>query len=137
MEDQQANSIPALIRSVLDDARELIREEIAVARSEIREEMSSVRSIGLGFGAAAIAGIVSVVLLCVAIGGAIADLFDWPAWSGYGLMALLLGVGAYLAARYGQGQLARIRALPKTTATLRENIAWIQDKSAPSSSNIR
>lgn len=38
MEDQQANSIPALIRSVLDDARELIREEIAVARSEIREE---------------------------------------------------------------------------------------------------
>ena len=45
MDDHQTtDSIPALIRSVLDDARELIREEIAVARAEVREEISTAKA---------------------------------------------------------------------------------------------
>jgi Putative Actinobacterial Holin-X, holin superfamily III len=130
MDDHQTSSIPALIRSVLDDARELIREEIAVARAEIREEMSTARAAATGFGAAGVAGMVALVLFCIALGGAIAHLFGWPAWGGHGLVALLLAAGAYGGLRYGQGQLAKVRALPKTTATLQENMAWIQDKSA-------
>ena len=136
MEDT-TGSISGLIRSVLDDARELVREEIAVARAEIREEMSAARTVGTAFGAAAIAGMVALVLLCAAIGGGIADLFNWPTWAGLGLVAVLLGAAAFFALRYGQGQLAHIRALPKTAATLRENIAWIQDKSKPGTLKTR
>jgi hypothetical protein len=129
MEEYQTNSIPALIRSVLDDARELIREEIAVARAEIREEMSTAQAAATGFGAAALAGLVALVLFCIALGGAIAYLFGWATWLGYGLVALLLAGAAYGALRYGQGQMAKVRKLPKTTATLQENMAWIQNKS--------
>jgi len=130
-------SISGMIRSVLDDARELIREEIAVARAEIREEMSAAQTVGMAFGAGAIAGVTGLVLLCAAIGGAIADLFNWPTWAGLGLVALLLGGLAFFAVRYGKGQLGHVRALPKTAATLRENMAWIQDKSRPSTSKTR
>ena len=136
MEDT-TGSVSGIIRSVLDDARELIREEIAVARAEIREEMSAAQTIGMAFGAAAVAGLTAVVLLCVAIGGAVADLFDWPTWAGLGIMAVLLGVAAFFAARYGQGQLGQLRALPKTTATLRENMAWIHDKSTRHTSKMK
>ena len=136
MEDTTA-SISGMIRSVLDDARELIREEIAVARAEIREEMSSAQTVGMAFGAAAIAGMTAVVLLCAAIGGAIADLFNWPTWAGLGVVAVLLSGLAFFAVRYGQGQLGNIRALPKTAATLRENMAWIHDKSTQSTSKTR
>ena len=136
MEDT-VGSIPAMIRSVFDDARELIREEIAVARAEVREEMSSAQTVGMAFGAAAVAGITALVLLCAALGGAVAYLFNWPTWAGLGLVALLLGVAAFIAVRYGQGQLNKIHALPKTTSTLRENIAWIQDKSKPDASKMR
>ena len=136
MDDHQTtDSIPALIRSVLDDARELIREEIAVARAEIREELSIAKAAATGFGAAAVAGAVALVLFCIALGGAIAYLFGWPAWAGYGLVALLLAAAAYAGVSYGQKQLAQIRTLPKTTATLQENIAWIQDKSTQRPAN--
>lgn len=136
MEDT-TSSITGMIRSVLEDARELIREEIAVARAEVREEMSAVQTVGVAFGAAAVAGTIALVLLCAALGGALADLFNWPTWAGLGAVALLLGVAAFCAVRYAQGQLQNIRALPKTAATLRENMAWIQDKSRPGTSKTR
>ena len=136
MDDQHTtNSIPALIRSVLDDARELIREEIAVARAEIRQEISTAKAAATGFGAAAAAGALALVLFCIALGGALAYLFGWPAWAGYGVVAVLLAGAAYAGLSYGQGQLAKIRTLPKTTATIQENIAWIQDKSTQSPTN--
>jgi hypothetical protein len=135
--DDTTSSISGMIRSVLDDARELIREEIAVARAEVREEMSAAQTVGVAFGAAAVAGMTALVLLCAALGGALADLFNWPTWAGLGAVALLLGVLAFFAVRYAQGQLGNIRALPKTAATLRENMAWIQDKSRPRTSKTR
>jgi hypothetical protein len=137
MEDYQSLSVPALIRSVLDDARELIREEVAVAKAEIREELSAAQTVGVAFSAAAVTGIIALVLFCVALGGGIAYLFGFPSWAGYGLVALLLGIGAYVCISYGQRRLANLRALPKTAATLRENMAWIQDKSTPNSSKTR
>jgi hypothetical protein len=137
MEDYQSLSVPALIRSVLDDARELIREEVAVAKSEIRQELSAAQTVGVAFGAAAFIGIIASVLFCIALGGGIAYLFGIPSWAGYGLLALLLAIGAYACISYGRGKLANLRALPKTTATLRENMAWIQDKSTPNASKTR
>ena len=137
MEEYQTNSITALIRSVLDDARELVREEIAVARAEIREEMSTAKAAAAGFGAAAVAGVVALVMFCIALGGAIAYAFGWASWVGYGLVAMLLAGAAYGGLRYGQGQMAKVRTLPKTTATLQENMAWIQDKSTPYKLNTR
>ena len=129
-EQDETNSIPALIRSVVDDARELIREEIALAKAEIREEASAVQSVGIAFAGAALFAMIGVVLLCIALGGAIAYLFNAPAWVGYGIIAILLGGGAYFLMNWGRASLANIRALPKTTESLRENIAWIRSKSS-------
>jgi len=122
-------SIPGLIRSLLDDIRELIREQIAIAREEIHEEVGTVTRTVTAFGAAALAGLVGIVLLAVAIGGAIAFLLDWPAWSGYGIVALILLGGAYLLYLSGRRKLSDIRRLPKTTETMKENLAWLQSKS--------
>ena len=80
--DTKTNTIPGLIRSLLDDARLLIREEIALARAEIREEATAARTVGVAFSAAAVAAVLGIVLLCIAIGSGIAFLFSWPAWAG-------------------------------------------------------
>jgi apolipoprotein N-acyltransferase len=129
MAQQEANSIPELIRSVLHDTRDLIREELALARAEVREEIAAVRTVGIVFGSAAFAGLLGATLLCIAIGGALAYALTWPAWTGYGIIAVLLLVGAFVLVRYGRNQLANVRALPKTTETVKENLAWIQGKS--------
>ena len=123
-------STPELIRSLFADTRDLIREEIALARTEIRDEVTAARTVGAAFGGAAVAGVLGVTVLCIAIGGAIAYALGWPAWAGYGIVAVLLLAAAFLLVRYGRQQLGKLRALPKTTETLKENLSWIQSKSA-------
>jgi hypothetical protein len=124
---RDTESIPGLIRSLLDDTRDLIREEIALARAEVREEAQTV---GFAFGAAALAALIGVTLLCVALGGAIAYFLNWPPWAGYGVMTVLLLGSAYLLVRHGRGHLMKARALPKTIESVKENMAWLQSKSA-------
>jgi hypothetical protein len=130
MAEQAAESIPGLIRGVVNDARELIREEIALAKSELREEISAARTVATTFAAAALLALIGIVLFSIALGGAIADLFNTPAWVGYGIVAVLLGAGAYLLVSRATTALGKIRALPKTQESLRENIAWMQSRSS-------
>jgi hypothetical protein len=130
MAEPDVNSIPGLIRGLLHDTRDLIREEIALARTEIREEISAAQTVGIAFGSGALAALLGATLLCIAIGGAIAYLLHWPAWSGYGIVGVLLLAASFALVQYARGRLARIRALPKTSDTLKENMAWIQSKSS-------
>ena len=130
MAEQAAESITGLIRGVLNDARELVREEIAHAKSELREEISAARTVATTFAAAALLALIGIVLFSIALGGAIADLFNTPAWVGYGIVAVLLGAGAYLLVSRATTALGKIRALPKTQESLRENIAWMQSRSS-------
>jgi len=131
MAEYAHETVPELIRSLLDDTRTLIRDEVALARAEIREELSAAKTVAVAFAAAAVAAVIGTVMFFIAAGSAIAYLFGWPAWAGYGIVALLLLGGALALAQYGRGRLAGIRALPTTTETLKENLAWMQGKSVP------
>jgi len=122
-------SIPQLIKSLFEDTRELIREELALARAEIREELSRLQTVAVAFGAAAVAGAIGVVVLCIAVASAIAYFLAWPAWAGYAITALVLLAAAFGLMKYGQQQLGDVRALPKTTETVKENLTWMQNKS--------
>ena len=68
------------------------------------------------------------MLLCVAIGGGVAAVLGWPSWAGYGIVALFLLCATGALAWYALGQLNTVRALPKTTETLKENFAWMQTR---------
>jgi hypothetical protein len=125
------DSISGLVRSVLADTRELVRDELDLMRAEVREEVMSARAGAMALGGAAFAGLLGLALFCVALGSAIAYWAGWPVWAGYAIVSLLLFVGAYVAMVYGRKRLSNVGALPKTRATLKENFTWIQSKSAP------
>ena len=61
------------------------------------------QSAAIAFAVAAAVGLMGAMLLSVAIGGAIAYFLRWPPWAGYGM--------------------------PETTETMKENLAWMQNKS--------
>jgi uncharacterized membrane protein YqjE len=124
--DYVQESTGSLIRGILNDLRTLIREEIALARVEMREQAGRARAAALSFGIAAAALAFGAIFLLVAIALGIATLLGWPAWTGFLIMALLLGIGGYITLSSGRKQLARVHAMPEeTVTTLKENSEWI------------
>src|SRR5437763_934281 len=77
-EHDEQTSIPGLIKGLLDDARDLIREELQLARAEIREEVSALQTVTIAFAVAAVVGLLGAMLLSVALGGALACFLRWP-----------------------------------------------------------
>jgi MFS family permease len=124
------DSIVGLVRNILSDTRALIRDELDLMRAEVRDEIRNARAGAMAFGAAIVAGMVGLALLSVALGSGLADWLNWPVWAGYGVVSLVLLAAAYIATVIGRKRLARVKALPETRASLKENLAWMQNKSA-------
>src|SRR2546423_3337772 len=103
-EYDERTSIPGLIKGLLDDARDLIREELQLARAEIREEVSALQTVTIAFAVAAVVGLAGAMLLSVALGGALAYALSWPPWAGYGIVAVLFLAGGWGLCLYGPGR---------------------------------
>jgi uncharacterized membrane protein YqjE len=122
----QHDSIGGLIRGILTDLRTLIREEIALARVEIREQAGRAKAAAMSFGIAVAALAFGGIFLLIAIALGIAYLFNWPAWAGFLIMAVLLAVVGAFTLSSGRKQLATLHAIPEeTVSTLKENSEWI------------
>ena len=129
MAGQNADSVRELIQGLLEDTRDLVRAELALAKAEIREEISAAGMVGAAFSGAVVAGLLGVTLLTVALGGAVAYGLGWPSWAGFSIVAVALLASAWLMARFGTARLKKLRTLPKTKQTMKENLAWMQNKS--------
>jgi hypothetical protein len=121
MEHTSEASVGSLIRGALDDARELIREEIALARAELRAEATRVSAAGARMGMGGVLLLFAAAMLLVAVSLGVAALFEWPAWAGFGVVALLLALGGAILASSGRNLLRRVETLPRTRHTLKEN----------------
>jgi hypothetical protein len=120
------DSIGGLIRGILSDLRTLIREEIALARVEISEQAGRARAAAVSFGVAAAALAFGGTFLLIAIAIGIADLLNWPIWTGFLIVAVLLSLLGFVMMSSGRKQLQTFRAVPEeTVATLKENSEWI------------
>lgn len=98
-------------------------------RAEVREQAGDAKGIGLVFGGAVVLALVGVVLLFVALAAAAAELFGFSMWVSVGVLAIVTGGVAYLLWSQSRKQLATLHVLPKTRASVQENIAWIRSKS--------
>ena len=120
------DSIRGLIRGILTDLRTLIREEIALARVEIREQAGRARAAAMSFGVAAAALAFGGTFLLIAMAIAIADLLNWPLWTGFLIVAVVLSLVGFVTLAAGRKQLRTFHAVPEeTVSTLKENSEWI------------
>lgn len=128
-EDSRSASFTDSLKQVIDDVRELFREELALARAEVREEVSSFSTAAIQMAAgAAIAGYAALFLLMgIALG--FADLVAWPAWAGYFAMSIVLALAAGIAIQMGRSRVRATPAVPRQTLeTLKETKEWMKDR---------
>jgi VIT1/CCC1 family predicted Fe2+/Mn2+ transporter len=122
-------SLSTLLSGIVGDAQELVRKEIALARQEVREEISAAKDAGT---ALAISGAVLAIgglflLITLALG--LADLFDWPAWAGFGLVGVVCAIVGAVLLSSGRQRLKQVHPVPeRTVETMKENIEWIKDR---------
>jgi hypothetical protein len=121
------DSIGSLVRGVLMDIRDLMREELALARVEIREQAGRAKLAAASLGAAAVALAFGATFLLVAIAVGLADLLDWPVWTGFLIVALLLSIAGLVMLSSGRKKLRSVQPVPEETVrTLKENSEWLK-----------
>lgn len=120
------NSVADVLKSAIHDAQELIRGEMTLARAELRDEVSRMGSAVAALAAAAVAGLMAVVLLLTAVAWAIAEVLAWPVWTGFALVTAVVLLAALLLAYVGRARLNGGRHMPRTVDTLRENMQWMR-----------
>src|SRR6478752_489174 len=111
-EDPQGDSIAHTVGRLIDDVRELFREEVALARAELRQEVSA-------FGAAAAAMGAGAVAFAMLVG--------WPAWGGYIAMAVVLGIVAAVGLMGGRKKVHSVQ-MPQTVESIKETKEWMKDR---------
>ena len=120
------DSIGGLLRGILIDVRELVREELALARLEMREQANRARLAIALLAAALVALALGTVFLLIAMANGIAYALGWPVWAGYLVVALLLAIGGTVGLTAGRQRLRNVTPVPQeTVATLKENSQWI------------
>lgn len=128
-DDTRHESLTSVLGRIVDDIRELFREELALARAEIREEVSGFTSAAIAFTGGAAAGVFALSFLLLGLAQAFAMLVGWPAWGGYLTMAVLLGIVAAVALQAARRRARTVPAIPpQTVATIKETKEWIQDR---------
>jgi hypothetical protein len=127
-------SMTGLLRGIINDVGDLIRQEIRFARTEMKSDVRKVTRAGavlvLGAGTVAV-GVVFVALMLVYLihhlSGA-PDSASIPLWGCYGIVAaVFLIVGAGLSFM-GYNALQKLNPLPDQTAqSVKENVEWIMN----------
>ena len=122
-------SLGGLLRGILGDLRTLLQEEVALARLEIRDQVTRARTAAVSLGIAAVALLLGGGFLLVAAAMAIADVLDWPLWSGFLIVAVVMSLIGMVALMSGRKKLSNVSAVPeKTISTLKENAEWISKR---------
>ncbi len=129
--------VSSLLKGIVDDIGDLIKQQIRFARTEVqtdlRKSKEAVVALAIGAGAALLglifAGLMVVYLLhwvTTPSGAVNPDPARIPLWGCYGIVTLLFWVLGFVMIRAGIKKFESFNPLPeKTVDTLKENVQWI------------
>jgi hypothetical protein len=128
-------SVTSLVGGIVNDAQQLIRQEVALARREFQEELNKVKVAAVSFGIGIAIGALGGVLLCLMLVFLLWHLTGYPdpaavpLWGCFGIVGLvflLVGAGLFYAAK---SKVESISLVPRQTVeTMKENVQWIKNQ---------
>lgn len=118
--ESSTSSVGGLVRSTIDDVRELFREELSLAKAEVREEVSKITAGGTQLGVAGVALWFGAMFLLVAAALGLSAALAWPAWAGFVIVGVVLAAVGLVAGLGARKSFREVRTLPRTVGTIKE-----------------
>jgi hypothetical protein len=115
-----------LIKSITDDVKQLVRDEVALAKAEL---IPAAKNGGIGAGLFAGAGYFAICALSVlyfAAGFGLAELFNWGTWLGLLVVGVALLLVAGICGGIGFMLVKRVKPPEKTIAQANQTVAEVK-----------
>jgi hypothetical protein len=122
-------SVAALLGGIVNDAKELLVQEVALTKLKVRDELRKAKTaaltLGIGIGVAAVGG----TLLCVMLVQVLAVFTELPLWGCYGLVGSGLVVLGGVVLAVGKTTAEEPDVVPQPTVeTRKENGQWLTER---------
>jgi len=114
--------ISTVLNDIIGNVQDIVRSEVRLARTEITEELGKSRSAAVLCAVGMLLLTFSAVFLLLAIVYALSLVM--PGWAAALVVGLGVGVIAAMFLGVGIKRFKTVRAAPKTTASLKENVQW-------------
>jgi Putative Actinobacterial Holin-X, holin superfamily III len=121
----QQPSVTALVKGIISDVQDLIRQQAALIGKEIKDDVN--KSIGAAISLAAGAGITAMggLLLCITL----ALVLDWYIpelhwWGGFAIVGGVLTVVGLVLLYAAVKKFENIKAMPESVQAIKETVTW-------------
>ncbi len=115
-------SLGELVSEVTSELSTLLRQEIELAKTEARDELKQAGKAGAMFGGAAVAGWLALLLLSLALAWLLDQAINTAL--AFAIVGVLWAVAAFIFLRSGRATVARVRGLPATRDSIKEDMEW-------------
>ena len=123
-----APNLAALLGGIMNDAKDLLRQELTLAKLEGQDALRQIKTaalyLGLGIGVATVSG----MLLSMMLVHVLAAYTDMPLWGCYGIVGSVFGVLGWVLLASGKHKIEEIDVLPQTVETMKENTQWLREQ---------
>ena len=129
-------SLSSLVGGIINDAQQLIRQEVLLVRREVQAELNKAKAAAISLGVGMALGVVGGLLLCFML----VHLLYWltnpqlpheqlPLWGCFGIIGVLFLIVAAGLAYFAKSQVSKIDVVPRQTVeTMKENVQWIKNQ---------
>lgn len=117
----------ALLGGIVNDAQQLLKQELALARREILDEVTKAKVAAVSMAAAACFGAFAAALLILGACHWLQWLTQLPLWTCYLIGAGILGVTAAILFVTAKNKASQVGMMPQTVETMKENFQWMQN----------
>jgi hypothetical protein len=115
-------SLGELISEMTSDLSTLFRKEIELAKTEARDELKQAGKAAGMFGGAGLAGWMTALLLSLALAWLLDQAMNTAL--AFAIVGVLWAVVGLILLRAGRKTLTRVRGLPTTRDTIKEDVEW-------------
>jgi len=122
-------SLASLVGGIVNDAQQLLRQEVTLAKQEVKEELSKVKAVAASGAIALALAVVGGLLLCQML----VYLLFWatdqrlPLWACFGIVGAVFLAAAGVLAAVAKTKASQIDVVPRQTVeTMKENVQWLK-----------